>query len=124
MALVNGPQFPNLVSGKATKLGTWTANGQQLQFTTSVSTWIRQQIVVLQFDYNIAATGAGSFNVLASIDQNANFPILASAVALPTAVTSAIIQQSLAGSGEILWQLSLVGLPTSVTSIVVWGLVG
>src|SRR5215469_13815768 len=112
MAVINGPQFPVITKGKRVKIGTFTAVGNQLQFTwmepsVTHSASLLVQVVAngsvttLTADIQISLNGGTTFNAqvaagLATVASNTagiNFqtgPL--QSIALPGVGSEAILQ--------------------------------
>lgn len=48
MAVINGPQFPVILKGRRTKIGTFTAVGNQLQFTLMEPSYVHSSSIIVQ----------------------------------------------------------------------------
>src|SRR5262249_37148183 len=48
MALKNGPQFPVILKGKRTKIGTFTVAGDQLQFALMEASYVHSGSIIVQ----------------------------------------------------------------------------
>lgn len=73
MAVINGPQFPVITKGKRTKIGTFTAAGNQLQFSLMEPSYVHSSSIIVQVigngtittltaDIRISLDGGTTFN--------------------------------------------------------------
>src|SRR5215813_9625882 len=56
MAVINGPQFPVIPKGKRVKIGSFTAVGNQLQFTLMEPSYVHSGSVIFQVVANGTVT--------------------------------------------------------------------
>jgi len=133
MALKNGPQFPNVAFAKRTKIGTFTANGDQLQFSISARSYEHSGSMIFQVvangtvttltaDIQISLDGGTTFNPQSA----AGAATVASNTAGLNFQTSPLLSVALPGvSGECSLQFVVKTLTFgTATSADVWVLAG
>lgn len=132
MAIKNSPNFPNLTKGRPVKIGTFTANGDQLQFAISPFSYEHSGSLIVQVVPNGTVTTLTA-DIRISLDGGTTFTAQSAAGAATVASNTAAINfqtgplQSIALPG-VGGQCSLQFVVASLTfgtatSADVWGLV-
>lgn len=131
MAVKNGPQFPNITKGKRVKIGTFTVNADQLQFSLSPLSYEHSGSLIIQVIANGTVTTLTA-DIQISLDGGTTFNAQAAAGAATVASNTAALNfqtnplQSVAlpgVGGEAILQFVVKSLTFgTATSADVWGL--